>query len=77
MAKEETRENEIEFLTHGKDTKSVGSAWWNGKKVDSDSTLLLARLKDLTVKGLTIDDGVEFLNELPARFNSYFTARKV
>ena len=77
MAKEETRENEIEFVTYGKDTKVVGSAWWTGKKVDSDSALVLARLKDLTVKGLTIDDGVEFLNELPARFNSYFTARKV
>jgi len=77
MPKEEIRENEIEFITYGKNEKVVGTAWWNGKKVDSDSNLLLARLGDLEVKGLTIDDGVEFLNELPARFNSYFTARKV
>ena len=77
MAKEEIRENEIEFISYGKEDRVVGYVWWNGKKVDSDSKMLLARLKDLTIKELTIDDGVEFLEELPARFRSYLTARKV
>lgn len=77
MAKEEIRENEIEFLTHGKETDSVGFAWWNGKKVESDNPLIMKRLEDLTVNELTIDDGVKFLDELPNRFKSYFTARKV
>ena len=77
MAKQELRENEIEFVSYGKKTDVVGSVWWNGKKVDSDSPVLLRRLKDLTIKGLTMEDGVEFLDELPARFNSYLTARKV
>ena len=77
MPKEEIRENEIEFITYGKEEKVFGTVWRNGKKVDSDSGLLLARLGDLEVKGLTIDDGVEFLNELPNRFRSYLTARKL
>jgi len=77
MAKEEIRENEIEFTSYGKEEKIIGTVWWNGKKIDSDSNMLLARLKDLTIKGLTMEDGVEFLDELPARFNSYLNARKV
>jgi len=77
MAKEEIRENEIEFTSYGKEEKTIGTVWWNGKKIDSDSNMLLARLKDLTIKGLTMKDGVEFLDELPARFNSYLNARKV
>ena len=78
MAKEEEiKESEIEFISYGKNEKREGSAWWNGKKVDSDSKFLLARLKDLQIKELTIDDGVEFLEALPARFRSYLTARKV
>jgi len=77
MAEEETKENEIEFIAYGKNEEVVGTVWWNGKKVDSDSHILLGRLRDLEVKGLTIDDGVEFLNELPGRFRSYLTARKL
>jgi hypothetical protein len=75
--KEEVRESEIEFISYGKNEKVEGTVWWNGKKVDSDSKLLLSRLKDLRIKELTIDDGVEFLEALPARFRSYLTARKV
>ena len=62
----------------------VGRVWWDGKKVDSDSQILLARLKDLTIVRrdaphvpLTIDEGVDFLEGLPGRFRSYLTARKV
>jgi hypothetical protein len=78
MAKEEeVKECEIEFISYGKNEKIEGSVWWNGKKVDSDSKLLLGRLKVLQIKDLTIDDGVEFLEALPARFRSYLTARKV
>lgn len=69
--------NEIEFFTYGKERERMGSVWWTGKKVDSDSPILLARLKDTTIKGLTIDDGTKFLDELPARFRSYLTAVKV
>jgi len=77
MPKEDIRENEIEFIAYGQDEKTIGTVWWNGKKINSDSKMLLARLKDLTIKGLTMEDGVEFLDELPARFNSYLNARKI
>lgn len=71
------KQNEIEFFSYGKERERVGSVWWTGKKVESDSPVLLARLKDTTIKGLTISDGVKFLDELPARFRSYLTAVKV
>lgn len=77
MPKEDIRENEIEFISYGQKEEVAGSVWWNGKKVDSDSPLLLRLLKDYTIKGLTLEDGVEFLDELPAKFRSYLTARKV
>ena len=86
MADAETRENEIEFISYGKETEVVGRVWWDGEKVDSDSALLLARLKDLQLVRpgpgrkltvLTIVDGVEFLDGLPDKFRSYLSARKV
>lgn len=78
MAKEEeVKESEIEFISYGKTEQIEGRVWWNGNKVDSDSKFLLSRLKVLRIKDLTIDDGVEFLEALPARFRSYLTARKV
>jgi hypothetical protein len=86
MGDEETRENEIEFISYGKTEKVEGRVWWNGTRVVSDSRLLLSRLRDLTIvrrgegnvpQNLTIDDGVDFLEGLPARFRSYLTARKV
>ncbi len=86
MAEAETRENEIEFISYGEETKVVGRVWWDGQKVDSDSAMLLARLKDLQLVRpgpdrkiivLTIGDGVEFLDGLPDRFRSYLSARKL
>jgi len=86
MADAETRENEIEFISYGKTTEVVGHVWWNGEKVDSDSEILLARLRDLTIVRpgpknkpiiLTIADGVDFLDGLPDRFRSYLSARRV
>lgn len=86
MAEAETRQNVIEFISHGEETEVVGRVWWDGEKVDSNSALLLARLNDLQLVRpgpnhkpivLTIADGVEFLDGLPARFRSYLSARKV
>ena len=86
MADAEIKENEIEFISHGKKTEVVGRVWWDGEKVDSDSPMLLARLNDLQLVRsgpdhkpivLTIADGVDFLDGLPDRFRSYLSARKV
>lgn len=77
----EKREHEYEIMSYGKDTKSMGKVWWDGKKVVSDSQGLLRMLKGRPIrvadKELTVDDGIEFLQGLPHYYRSYISARKV
>lgn len=80
---ESPREHEYELMSYGKEEESLGTTWWNGKKVEASDSSLLAMLKDTTIinnndsNELTIDDGVEFLQALPNYFRSYISARKV
>ena len=76
---DEAREHEYELMSYGREEKSLGKAWWNGKKVETDKPSLLSMLKDtrMVSQGLTIDDGIEFLEALPSYYRSYISARKV
>lgn len=77
---EETREHEYELMSYGKNEESLGRAWWDGKKVQTDEPSLLTMLKDTTIMGpeeYTIKDGIPFLQALPQQFRSYVSARKV
>ena len=74
------KEHEYELMRYGREEKSLGTAWWDGKKVKASSASLLAMLKDTTIVAenpLTIKDGVEFLKALPRYYRSYISARKV
>ena len=73
----EAKEHEYEFLSHGKRERSMGTVWWTGKKIDSDSDSLLNMLKSTTINGLTMDDGIKYLQALPMHYRSYMIARKV
>lgn len=78
---EETKEHEYEIMSYGRETKSLGKVWWNGKKVVSDDEGCLDLLKSSPIrvgnKELTVDDGIEFLEGLPHYYRSYISARKV
>lgn len=78
---EDKKQHEYELLSHGKDTESLGTVWWDGKKVvASDEGLeALLRRRPVLVKGKEInwDDGIEFLEGLPHTYRSYIHARKV
>lgn len=81
MADEKVREHEYELVTDGKRTESMGTLYWDGKKVASDTKRLLDRMKNIRIRSndefLTIDDGIEFLEALPSYYRSYVSARKV
>ena len=81
MSKEEIREHEYKFMSYGKNEKSLGNVWWNGKKVEAEESSLLSLLKQTKIRGdgevLTIEDGIEFLKALPDYFRSYISAMKV
>ena len=84
---EETKEHEYELVDHsGKDGETLlGTAWWDGKKVQSSSPKMHSilergskrRNKDNTVTKLTMKDGIRFLDSLPSYYSSYVSARKV
>jgi hypothetical protein len=77
------KEHEYELVSYGKEEKSLGTAWWNGKEIETSKPSLLELLKDTTIIShgnddkLTIDDGIDFLKALPSYFRSYVSARKV
>lgn len=81
MADEKIREHEYELRCDGKRTESLGTLYWDGKKVVSDDERLLKRMKNTTIRGkngsLTVEDGIEFLQALPSHYRSYVSARKV
>lgn len=81
MADNKTREHEYELMCYGKREESLGTLYWDGKKVASDDERLLKRMKNTTIKGkdgpLTVKDGIAFLTALPDYYRSYVSAKKV
>lgn len=78
---EAIKEHEYELISYGTEEESLGTAWWNGKKIETSESSLLALLKDTTIRNeegsFTVDDGVDFLKALPTYFRSYVSASKV
>jgi hypothetical protein len=81
MADNKVREHEYELVAVGTRNESLGTLYWDGKKVTSDNEKLLKRMKSTKIRGpkgrLTLDDGIEFLEALPGYYRSYVSARKV
>ena len=81
MADAKVREHEYDLRCYGKREESLGTLYWDGKKVASDDERLLKRMQNISIRGekgqLTVDDGIEFLKALPNHYRSYVSARKV
>ena len=81
MSSEKVREHEYELVGDGKRTESMGTLYWDGKKVTSDDERFLGRMKNTRLRGkngfFTVKDGIEYLQALPSHYNSYVSARKV
>jgi hypothetical protein len=81
MADKSIREHEYEFVSYGKREESLGTLYWDGKKVASDDKRLLESLKNTTIRSkdgpLTMEDGIAYLTALPDYYRSYIAARKV
>lgn len=73
-----TKEYEYEIVRHDKNRDTVGRVWWNGKKVDSDNKALLGLMSSTPIDGLSIKDGISYLEKLPRLFNNgYVQAKRV
>lgn len=81
MADEKVREHEYELKCFGSQEGSLGTVYWDGKKVASDDKKFLDRMKKTRIRQknreLTVEDGIEFLKALPSKYRSYVSARKV
>ena len=70
------REHEYDIMS-GTDSR-MGTVWWDGEKVDSDSERVLSILRKKSYNKTTIHDGVAFLKVLPKILkNGYISARRV
>lgn len=63
---------EVVTKDKGKD-EVTATIWWDGRKVDSDSPAILASLKNISIMGKRITDGLAFFNNLPFHFKNGYT----
>lgn len=78
--------HEIELISHGQESKIIGSCWWNYDKekveASDDFTMVFLKMTKMwaNLEGedvyLGIDDGIPFLDELPNYYRSRIAARK-
>lgn len=71
------RDHEYEITRNDKD-EVMGRVWWDGKKITADNQSIIHMLKGQVIGGKALDDGIEFLEKLPALFKSgYVTAKRI